>query len=301
MNKVFLDRDALLWTLLPDAPGAGQTRITPADAIFSTAEIIHEAADTLHRHQSSSWDQVDAFVASAQAHCQIQAVTPALYTEARNLARHYDLGLMPATLVATALAAGCQTLCTAQLPDGWTLDRLKVHNPFEPSPAPQAANQRAQQNQPTARLARLYQRPGFLLRRAHQIAVAIFENACNSMLLTPAQFAVLTVVNAHPGINQTLLAQAIGLDKVTVSHLLRSLEQRGLILRGYNCGNRRSLCLSLTATGLNLLDTAEPAVSLAYRQFLQPLAPTQQQTLMALLNQLNQQLEPLARAPFKPL
>jgi hypothetical protein len=45
-----------------------------------------------------------------------------------------------------------------------------------------------------ASLARLYARPGFLLRRAHQISAAVFEDACRDLGLTPAQFGVLTVL-----------------------------------------------------------------------------------------------------------
>ena len=40
----------------------------------------------------------------------------------------------------------------------------------------------------TPNLARLYARPGFLLRRAHQISSAVFEDACKGLALTPAQF-----------------------------------------------------------------------------------------------------------------
>jgi hypothetical protein len=36
-------------------------------------------------------------------------------------------------------------------------------------------------------LARLYARPGFLLRRAHQISAAVFEDECRGLGLTQAQ------------------------------------------------------------------------------------------------------------------
>ena len=35
---------------------------------------------------------------------------------------------------------------------------------------------------PPAALARLYARPGFLLRRAHQISAAVFEDECRALL-----------------------------------------------------------------------------------------------------------------------
>jgi hypothetical protein len=48
-------------------------------------------------------------------------------------------------------------------------------------------------------LQRLYSRPGFLLRRAHQISAAVFEDECRAVGLTPAQFGVLTVLRQHAG------------------------------------------------------------------------------------------------------
>ena len=82
-----------------------------------------------------------------------------------------------------------------------------------------------------ASLSRLYVRPGFLLRRAHQISAAVFEDECRELALTPAQFGVLTVVKAHPGLGQSSLARARGFDKVTVLRVLRGLETRGLVAR----------------------------------------------------------------------
>src|SRR6059058_4359071 len=80
-------------------------------------------------------------------------------------------------------------------------------------------------------LARLYARPGFLLRRAHQISAAVFEDACKDVGLTAAQFGVLTVLQAHPGLGQSSLARALGFDKVTVLRVLRGLQARGFVER----------------------------------------------------------------------
>ena len=82
-----------------------------------------------------------------------------------------------------------------------------------------------------ASLSRLYARPGFLLRRAHQISAAVFEDECRDLALTPAQFGVLTILKAHPGLGQSSLARALGFDKVTVLRVLRGLETRGFVSR----------------------------------------------------------------------
>src|SRR5205085_10535576 len=104
-----------------------------------------------------------------------------------------------------------------------------------------------------ASLSRLYARPGFLLRRAHQISAAVFEDACRELALTPAQFGVLTVLQSHPGLGQSSLARALGFDKVTVLRVLRGLEARGLVAREPAEDNRRNVSVSLTGEGDRLL------------------------------------------------
>ena len=70
-----------------------------------------------------------------------------------------------------------------------------------------------------------------------------------SVGLTPAQFGVLTVLQAHPGLGQSSLARALGFDKVTVLRVLRGLQARGLVARGPADDNKRNVSVALTAEG----------------------------------------------------
>jgi MarR family transcriptional regulator, lower aerobic nicotinate degradation pathway regulator len=152
----------------------------------------------------------------------------------------------------------------------------------------------------TPGLSRLYARPGFLLRRAHQISAAVFEDACKDLGLTPAQFGVLTVLQAHPGLGQSSLARALGFDKVTVLRVLRGLEARGLVERGPAQESRRNVSVSLTAEGDSLLRQAQKPAERAYKRLMAPLTPEQQEQLLDLLQLLTGGLEDEARAAFVP-
>ena len=149
-------------------------------------------------------------------------------------------------------------------------------------------------------LSRLYARPGFLLRRAHQISAAVFEDECRGLGLTPAQFGVLTVLKAHPGLGQSSLARALGFDKVTVLRVLRGLQARGLIERGPAEGNRRNVSVVLTPEGHDVLRLAQKPAEKAYRRLLAPLSAAQQEQLVDLLQLLTGELEDEARAAFVP-
>lgn len=152
----------------------------------------------------------------------------------------------------------------------------------------------------SASLSRLYARPGFLLRRAHQISAAVFEDACRELSLTPAQFGILTVLQAHPLLGQSSLARALGFDKVTVLRVLRGLQARGLVARGPAEANRRNVCVSLTPAGEAILQQAQKPAEKAYRRLLAPLDKQQQEQLVHLLQVLTGELEEEARAAFVP-
>ncbi|NML46016.1 MarR family transcriptional regulator [Ramlibacter sp. G-1-2-2] len=151
-----------------------------------------------------------------------------------------------------------------------------------------------------ATLSRLYARPGFLLRRAHQISAAVFEDACKELALTPAQFGVLTVLQAHPGLGQSSLARALGFDKVTVLRILRGLQARGLVARLPAEDNRRNISVNLTPAGHDVLQQAQKPAEKAYKRLMAPLGKDQQEQLLELLQLLTGELEDEARAAFVP-
>jgi MarR family transcriptional regulator, lower aerobic nicotinate degradation pathway regulator len=126
-------------------------------------------------------------------------------------------------------------------------------------------------------LAILYTRPGFLLRRAHQISAAVFENESKGVGLTPAQFGVLTVLRASPGIDQS-----------------------SLVRRSAAPESRRNLAVVLSPAGEKLLKKAQKPAELAFHRLMSPLSAEQQLQLVALLQQLTEGLEGHARAAFIP-
>lgn len=147
----------------------------------------------------------------------------------------------------------------------------------------------------------LYKRLGFLLRRAHQLSVGIFEEECRSLSLTPPQWGILTIVQTVPGTDQTSLAKALGFDKVTTMRLVRSLEERGLLQRAQSTQDKRQHQLDLTHAGCRLLAEAAKPVDQAHRRLLSPLSEDEQAQLIHLLGKLGSTLTPGARVRYEPL
>jgi DNA-binding MarR family transcriptional regulator len=146
----------------------------------------------------------------------------------------------------------------------------------------------------------LYQRPGFLLRRAHQLSVGLFEHECQALKLTPPQFGVLHMLMHSEALDQASLARGLGLDKVTVLHVVRGLETRGWLNRQASVTDRRRWTLTLSDQGKAVFLHAQDLAHQASEQLLSPLDGDEQQQLIRLLEKLCQGLEAEARTPFDP-
>ena len=109
----------------------------------------------------------------------------------------------------------------------------------------------------------LYGRPGFLLKRCHQVAAAIFLDECSEFNVTPSQHGCLHALHEFPGIDQIALGRLVGLDRSTAGLVIKALSQRKLIDRVVNRYDKRRMRLKLSADGEHLLRTMEPAAARA--------------------------------------
>jgi DNA-binding MarR family transcriptional regulator len=147
-------------------------------------------------------------------------------------------------------------------------------------------------------LAALYDRPGFKLRRAHQIALSVFAEACRAFEVTTTQYGILVALRARPGLDQIGLAGVLGLDRSTTGMVVGLLEARGLIRRDRPAGDRRRRVLTLTEEGAALLDRLGPAAERARQKLLAPLSPVEAVALGALLDKLLGHHDAAVRVPL---
>ncbi|WP_207791940.1 MarR family winged helix-turn-helix transcriptional regulator [Siccirubricoccus phaeus] len=129
----------------------------------------------------------------------------------------------------------------------------------------------------------LWRRPGFLVRRLHQIHTAIFAEECQHYEITPVQYAVLTTLSLRPGIDQAGLAQEVGIDRTNVADVLARLAQRGLVKRQRNAADRRAVLARLTPEGEKTTRAMLAAMRRAQERFLEPLDAAEREQFMALL------------------
>ena len=146
----------------------------------------------------------------------------------------------------------------------------------------------------------LYDRPGFLIRRAHQIAVSLFLEETAELRVTTSQYCILFLLSHRSKLDQITVARLLGLDRSTTAMVVKSLEGAALIARGRNKIDKRRQNLELTPAGRALLAKLDRPASSAVRRLLQPFSPAERVTLLKLLKKLTDAFNESARVPLLP-
>ncbi len=94
---------------------------------------------------------------------------------------------------------------------------------------------------------------GYTIRRAQLAVFQDIYRAFGVHAVTTAQFSVLAVVADNPGVNQSELAAALGVDPPRMVPLIDAVEQRGLAVRVPSIADRRHRQIHLTRAGRRLL------------------------------------------------
>jgi DNA-binding MarR family transcriptional regulator len=132
----------------------------------------------------------------------------------------------------------------------------------------------------------LMQRPGFLIRRLHQIHVALFQQACANFDVTPLQYSLLSALAQRGTADQTSLAADIALDRTTTTGALKRLAARKLVARTIDGNDRRARVCRLTPSGAALLARLEAPAREAHRATLGHLSKKEQALFIAMMQRL---------------
>ena len=127
---------------------------------------------------------------------------------------------------------------------------------------------------------------GHQMRRAMTAATADLMVALEGTALRPVHFAMLAVVRRNPGIIQTALGNALGIQRANLVPPLNELCESGLIERRTCAHDKRAYALHLTKTGNRRLDDALARVAEHETRFFGRLAPRERAALTRILARL---------------
>ena len=124
---------------------------------------------------------------------------------------------------------------------------------------------------------------GYRLRLAQQAVFRDFERAIPEV--SPGRAGMLLLIDANPGVTQSRLAHAVGLDRSTMVGVLHVLEARGLVERRRG-EDRRTNGLWLTRAGRALVLNLKRRIRMHERRVAARLTAVELAQLLELLKKL---------------
>ena len=135
---------------------------------------------------------------------------------------------------------------------------------------------------------------GYFIRRVQVWVFQDFIRTLSAIDIRPAQYSVLVVIGANPGLSQSSLAQHLGIERARLVRMLDRLDRRGLTLRLPSDRDRRSHALHLTRDGQKLLKQAKAPAAQHEARLAEKLGPDNRKTVIDILRQFER--KPAAKA-----
>ena len=127
---------------------------------------------------------------------------------------------------------------------------------------------------------------GYRLRLAQQAVFRDFGATVSD--LPPGRVGILLLIEANPGVTQSRLAHAVGLDRSTLVGVLHALQARELLERRRG-EDRRTNGLWLTRAGRTLVAALKRRIRAHERRVAAGLTAEERDQLLALLEKLARQ------------
>jgi DNA-binding MarR family transcriptional regulator len=124
---------------------------------------------------------------------------------------------------------------------------------------------------------------GYNTRRATLTIIGRFTENMARFELNPVEFSVLTAIHHNPGVTSRQLCLALNLLPPNMVVFLRTFEKRHLIKRTRHPTDGRAIGLSLTPTGVTLMEEAETVASASDEEAVGELTKAELVTLHRLL------------------
>jgi len=126
-------------------------------------------------------------------------------------------------------------------------------------------------------------RPAFVIRRTHQVLVALFEEEAGRFGVTLAQYNALLAIRSRRNLDQVSFSRLMGYDRSTTAIMLRRLEELDLVVRRIHNRDKRRKLLTLTPPGRALLRRIEQPAERAQDRLIAPLENGESEELLRLL------------------
>jgi DNA-binding MarR family transcriptional regulator len=126
--------------------------------------------------------------------------------------------------------------------------------------------------------------PAYLIRRLQMICTAMVAEEFEDEDMPVSQWAVLTIIDNNPEIDQSRLAGVVSIDKTNTGRLVDQLEAKGLVERRPNDSDRRVWMLRCTPLGHKVRKRLRPRALATQDRLLSCLEPAQRELFIDLMS-----------------
>ena len=115
----------------------------------------------------------------------------------------------------------------------------------------------------------------YAVKRVEQVVRSRLDDLLKPTGITALQYTALTVLERHDGLPAAQLARNSFVTAQSMADMVRTLEDRGLIIREPNPRSRRELLIRLTDAGRQLLDDHAERVAALEERMIGSFSPRQ--------------------------
>ena len=127
----FFDTNILIYAFAADDPRSVQAEVLIAQGGVIGVQVLSEFVNVTRRKLHWQWRRIEAALAVIEELLgQARPLTAPVHARAVALARDHRLPFYDALIVAAALDAGCEELCSEDLQHGRKFGTLNVRNPL---------------------------------------------------------------------------------------------------------------------------------------------------------------------------
>ena len=123
----------------------------------------------------------------------------------------------------------------------------------------------------------------YLVSQVHHPLRNLSDAQLKPLAVTSIQFTVLSVVAHRDGLSSAELSRRFYVTPQSMGQLLTTLEERGLLERKEDSGNRRILRITLTPAGRDVVEQGARLIARLEEAAFSSLGPKEIKTLRALL------------------
>ncbi len=129
--SAFLDSNILLYAIGSDAAKADRADSLVRAGGTISVQVLNEIANVCVRKRGLPLERVNQLLGLFKDLLQVVPVTVDTHDLAMEMVARHRIAVWDANIVAAALLAGCETLWSEDMHDGFVIDsRLTIRNPF---------------------------------------------------------------------------------------------------------------------------------------------------------------------------